>query len=110
MALKPKQIRAAELLALFPDMKEKDIAAEVGISQKTLWMWKTQFPEFMEYYHTLNERKFKELESLAIAKLEANVRKGNQKAIEYALDYLGYHATQKVEADIKSDINITIEE
>lgn len=110
MALKPKQMKAAELLALFPDMKEKDIAAEVGVSQKTLWMWKTKFPEFMEYYHSINVNRFKELESLAIAQLEANVKKGNQKAIEYALDYLGYHATQKVEADIKTDINITIGE
>lgn len=108
MALKPKQMKAAELLALFPEMKEKDIAAEVNISQKQLWVWKTKVPEFMEYYHTICQSRFKELESLAIEKLEANVRKGNQKAIEYALDFLGYQATQKVEADIKTDINITI--
>lgn len=108
MALKPKQMKAAELLALFPEMKEKDIAAEVNISQKQLWVWKTKVPEFMEYYHTICQSRFKELESLAIEKLEANVRKGNQKAIEYALDFLGYHATQKVEADINTDINITI--
>jgi hypothetical protein len=68
------------------------------------------YPEFMEYYHTLCQSRFKELESLAIQQLEANVRKGNMKAIEYALDYLGYHATQKVEADINTDINITIGE
>lgn len=110
MALKAKQMKAAELLALFPEMKEKDIAAEVNISQKQLWVWKTQIPEFMEYYHSICQKRFKELEGLAIEKLEANVRKGNQKAIEYALDYLGYHATQKVEADINTDINITIGE
>lgn len=110
MALKPKQMKAAELLALFPEMKEKDIAAEVNISQKQLWVWKTKVPEFMEYYHTLCEKRFRSLEGLAVAQLEANVVKGNQKAIEYALDYLGYHATQKVEADIKTDINITIGE
>lgn len=110
MALKPKQMKAAELLALFPEMKEKDIAAEVNIAPKTLWMWKTKFPEFMEYYHSLCQQRFKELESIAISQLEANVRKGNQKAIEYALDYLGYHATQKVEADLKTEINITIGE
>lgn len=110
MALKPKQIKAAELLALHPEMKEKDIAAEVNISQKTLWMWKTKFPEFQEYYHSLCQTAFKELEGLAIAKLKENVSKGNQKAIEYTLDYLGYHATQKVEADLHTDINITIGE
>ena len=110
MALKPKQMKAAELLALFPEMKEKDIAAEVNIAPKTLWMWKTKFPEFQEYYHSICQNRFRELESLAISKLEENVVKGNQKAIEYALDYLGYHATQKVEADLHTDISITIGE
>lgn len=110
MALKPKQQKAAELLALFPEKKEKEIAAEVGITQKTLWVWKKDYPEFMEYYHTICQNRFKELEGLAIKQLEANVKKGNQKAIEYALDYLGYHATQKVEADLHTDINIIIGE
>lgn len=110
MALKAKQMKAAELLALFPEMKEKDIAAEVNISQKQLWVWKTKVPEFMEYYHSICQTRFKDLESIAIQQLEANVKKGNQKAIEYALDYLGYHATQKVEAELHTDINITIGE
>lgn len=108
MALKNKQRLAAELLALRPDMKEWQICEEVGVSQKTLWMWK-KIPEFMEHYHSVCETQFKELESLAIKQLKNNVSKGNQKAIEYALDYLGYKATQKVSADIENDITITVE-
>ena len=108
--LNRRQQRAAEMLVYNPEMREKEIAAEVGVAPKTLWVWKTKTPEFAEYYHELCERAFKEMEGLAIQKLRDNVRKGNQKAIEYTLDYLGYHATQKVSADINTDINITIEE
>ena len=108
MELKARQQKAAELLALRSDMKEKEIAAEVGISAKQLWKWKTTIPEFMEYYHELCEKRFRDIESLAVEKLKDNVIKGNQKAIEYALAYLGYKATQKVEAEVNTDINITI--
>lgn len=108
MALKNKQRIACELLALRPDMKEWEIAEEVGVSQKTLWTWKKN-PEFMEYYHSVCETQFKELEALAVRQLKANVSKGNQKAIEYALDYLGYKATQKVEAELTNDITINVE-
>ena len=108
MALKPKQQKAAELMALFPEKKDKEIAAEVNISPKQFWIWKTKVPEIMEYYHSDCEKRYKELEALAVEKLKANVVKGNQKAIEYVLDYLGYHAPTKVEADINTDINITI--
>lgn len=110
MALKPKQRMAAELMTLHPEMLVKEIAEQVGVTPKTLWVWKKDFPEFMEYYHTLCQSRFRELESLAIQQLEANVRKGNMKAIEYTLDYLGYHATQKAEIDLNTDINITIGE
>lgn len=110
MALKPKQMRAAELMALRPEMKDKEIAAEVGISKKTMWVWKTKIPEFMEYYHSICESAFKDMESLAVQKLRENVVKGNQKAIEYALDYLGYQATTKIDAKIDNDITITIGE
>ena len=41
--------------------------------------------------------------------LKENMTKGNQKAIEYTLDYLGYKAETKVTADINNDITITIE-
>lgn len=109
MALKPKQRMCAELMALFPDRTQESIAEEVGVTSKTIWKWKNEFPEFMEYYHSLCVDRFKDLEGLAIKQLEANVRKGNMKAIEYALDYLGYKATQKVEAELTNDITINVE-
>ena len=108
MALKPKQRELAELMVLKPEMNNVDYAKEVGIDIKTLYKWK-KTDEFQAYMHELCQIKFKSLEELAIQKLQENIEKRNQKAIEYALDYLGYKATQKVEADVNTDINITID-
>lgn len=106
--LKPKQLQAIDYMVFEPQMSYAQIAEAVGVNKKTFWQWR-QSNEFMEHYHKICESNFRKLESLAIAKLEENTRKGNQKAIEYILDYMGYKAVQKVEADINTDIVINID-
>ena len=108
MALKIKQKALAELMILKPELTNVEYAKEVGIDPNTLYKWK-KTDEFQAYMSELCKDKFKDLEKLAIDKLKDNINKGNQKAIEYALDYLGYKATQKVEAELSNDINISIE-
>ena len=108
MALKPSQRKAAELMAMHPTMKFEEIAAQVKVNKKTLWQWRKR-EEFILYYQDLCKDNFKELEALAVSKLKENALKGNQKAIEYILDYLGYNATTKIEADLNTDINLIIE-
>ena len=108
MALKPKQRALAELMVSNPELTNLQYAEEAGIDVKTVYKWKKE-QEFQDYVHELCLAKFEGLEKLAIQKLKENMAKGNQKAIEYALDYLGYKATQKVEADVNTDINITID-
>ena len=108
MALKAKQKALAELMVLKPELTNVQYAEEIGIDPKTLYKWK-KTDEFQDYLHTCCQDKFKDLEQLAITKLKENIAKGNQKAIEYSLDYLGYKATQKVEAELTNDITITIE-
>lgn len=61
----------------------------------------------MEYFHSLCQSRFKKLEALAIEKLTENIESNNQKAIEYALNYLGYKPVEKIEATTTS-ISITI--
>lgn len=107
--LKAKQKALAELMVLKPELTNVEYAKEIGIDPKTLYKWK-KTDEFQDYLHQCCQDKFKDLEKLAIEKLKENMAKGNQKAIEYALDYIGYKATTKVEADLNTDINITIEE
>ena len=109
MALKPKQRLLAELMVSKPELTNLQYAEEAGIDPKTVYKWKKE-QEFTDYVHELCLAKFEGLEKLAIQKLQENMARGNQKAIEYALDYLGYKATQKIDADVSTDINITIEQ
>ncbi len=108
MALKAKQKILAELMVMKPELTNVQYAEEVGIDPKTLYKWK-KTDEFQDYLHECCQDKFKDLEKLALDKLRDNIGKGNQKAIEYALDYLGYKADTKITADLNSDITITIE-
>lgn len=103
--LKPKQRAIAEIMVLEPDLRNEDYAAKVGINPKTLYAWKKD-PEFNDYLHELCKEKFKNMERLALKKLKENIKKGNQKAIEYVLDGTGFKAAQ--ELDIKTTDAITL--
>lgn len=107
--LKPRQKAAAELMALQPQLSFAEIRRQLNISEKAFWEWRKK-PEFMNYYHSLCENRFKELEALAVAKLEENINNNCQKAIEYVLDYQGFAPTQKIDAKLSTDIDIKIEE
>jgi hypothetical protein len=112
MALKPKQKKALLLLTSGVGYTYTAIAEEVGVSVQQLWNWRTQ-PQFEEF-----QAELKKLEDLKwLATVDA-AREGafqlckdkNQKMIEFVLKNEGYNPTQKVEADITTDINISIEE
>ena len=47
---------------------------------------------------------------MAMEMMQNLARKGEFKANKYILDSLGYAPAQKIEADVKTDINITVEE
>jgi hypothetical protein len=96
----------AEILVNNPEKSIEDVAKEIGVHRATLWKWR-QRADYKEYEHQLCHERFLDLEKLAIQKLKENATKGNQKAIEYLLDYIGYKATEKI--DVRSgDININI--
>ena len=104
--LKPRQIRLAELMVAEPQLTNEEYARRVGCNAASVYAWK-KLKEFQEYYHELCEKTFRSYEGLAVKKLMENANKGNQKAIEYLLNYVGYKP--KDEIDISSgDINITI--
>ena len=106
--LKPKMKKAVELMVANPEMEYAEVAKEIGIDRVTLWKWR-QKPEFQEYSHELCMNRFKEIERIAIQKLYENASNGNQKAIEYALDYFGYKSTTKLEAEVANEVTINIE-
>jgi transposase-like protein len=106
--LKPKQKLAAEMMVANPEMNYEDIAKKLGVNPATLWRWR-KLPEFQDFSHELCMERFKDMERLAIQKLQENIMKNNQKAIEYMLDFVGYKTVDKAEIDLSTDINITIE-
>lgn len=108
MALSNKQKIAAEYMVANPEMTYEEVSQKLGVSSMTLWRWR-QKPEFQEFSHELCVHKFKEIEKLAVQKLLENVNKNNQKAIEYALDYVGFKSKEQVEIT-DNCINIHIDD
>lgn len=108
MSLSAKQTALAELMVLEPTLTNVEYAKRVGIDPKTLYKWK-KTEEFQSYLHECCQLKFRSLEKLAIGKLRENIMDGNQKAIEYVLNYAGYQPAQKAEIDLRSDIDIIVD-
>ena len=112
MALNKKQRLALELLTNGEGMSYKEIAEQVGISPKTLWNWRcgNDFTEFQAELKKINDERW--LATIDVAR-EAAIRlckEGKTEMVKFVLQNAGYNPTQKVEADLHTDIVINIEE
>ena len=111
MALSKKKKKAIELLTCGLGLPYAEIARQCGTTTKTIWTWRT-YPEFAEFQKELQKANDARWEATIDAAREAAAslcREGNQKMVEFVLKNAGYNPTQKVEADVKSDITITID-
>ena len=110
--LNEKQEKALELLTCGRGLSYKEIAETVGVSPKVLWEWRTKecFVMFQERLQQLNDERWLATVDAARAAAHRLVEKDNQKMVEFILKNEGYNPTQKVEADLHTDINIVIEE
>lgn len=106
--LSNKQRAAAEYMVANPEMGYDEVAEKLGINPATLWRWR-KLPEFQDYSHELCMERFKDLEKIAIRKLQENIMKNNQKAVEYALDFCGFKTATELEVKDKT-IRIEIED
>lgn len=110
VSLNRKQKLAAEIMAAEPLTSGAEIARRVEVDVNTFYRWKKN-QEWCDYVHTCCVEEFKSIEKMAVQKLRENVGKGNQKSIEYVLNYMGYKPEEKI--DINSGdicINITGED
>lgn len=110
--LNTKQKAALELLTCGEGLTYGEIAERVGVNRKTLYDWRTepQYTLFQQELDRLNNERWLatvDLARKAAAKLCAD---GNQKMVEFVLKNEGYNPTTKVDADLHTDINITIGE
>ena len=109
MALKPKQIKLIEAIIANPSAPHTELAEMVGINRNTITQWKRQ----VEFKAALKERLqevWQDSEAIAIDTMRKLATDGDFKASKYILDSLGYAPAQKIEADVKTDIVINIEE
>lgn len=109
--LTAKQRKAVELL-INSNMTYQEIADEVGVNRKTLYDWRhePQFTQFQAEYQRLRDEQW--LATVEIARRSAMklCADGNQKMVEFVLKNDGLNPTQKVEAEINTDIVINIGE
>ena len=112
MEINKKQMIALELLTCGEGLSYKEIAEAAGITPKTLWNWRkgNEFTDFQQELERINAERW---EATVDAAREAALRlckEGNPKFVEFVLKNEGFNPTQKVEADISTDIEINITE
>lgn len=110
--LTAKQRMAIELLTGGEGLTYKEIAERVQIDPKNLYLWRTS-PEFAmfqaEYNKVMDAKWLATIEAARQSAFEL-CKSGNQKMVEFVLKNDGLNPTQKVEADINTDIVITIDD
>ena len=110
--LTSKQRLALELLTCGKGLTLKQIAEEVGVSEKTLWSWRntSDFVNFQQELERINAERWQAAVDAAREGAIKLCKDGNQKMIQFVLQNEGYNPTHKVEAEISTDIVINIEE
>lgn len=110
--LTEKQRMALELMTSGLGMRYKDIAAACEISERQLHRWRTEsdFDYFQAELQKINDERWACLADAARASAMRLLLADNEKMTEFVLKNEGYNPTQKVEADIKTDIVINIDD
>lgn len=109
MALKPKQKALIEAIIANPCAPHTELAEMVGVNRNTITAWKRD-AEFQAALDLRIKEVWKDSEAIAVNTMRNLATQGNFNASKYILDSLGYAPTQRIEADIKTDIEINIEE
>ena len=110
--LTEKQRLAIELMTSGLGMKYKDIAVAVGVSERQFQRWRTEsdFDYFQAELEARNRERFAMLADAARASAMRLLLADNEKMTEFILRNDGLNPSQKVEAEVKTDIVINIEE
>lgn len=109
MALTTKKYELLEAMLANPMLTDVKLAELLGINNKTVGKWRKE-PDFQEELKKRLAAQWQEAEVLAQKKMIELAAEGCFQANKYILDSLGYAPTQRIEADLKTDININIEE
>lgn len=109
--LTPKQRLALELLTNGQGLSYKAIAEQVGVDTRTIYRWRNEsdFVYFQEELERINNQRWMATVDAARQAAFELCKDKNQRMVEFILKNEGYNPTQKVEAELSNDINISIE-
>ena len=112
MALKPKQIKCLELM-IQGNLTDKKIAEAINVAQKTICDWKKNCKEFQDEYNSLMRSSLQYAAPKAFRKQIALLDSHNDMVAHLAakdiMDRAGFMPTEKIEAAIDMDLNITVD-
>jgi uncharacterized protein YjcR len=109
MALKSRQIACIEAMLAYPSASYVELAEMVGCNRNTITKWKND-EEFMAEYQKRLREMWKDSEAIAVKNMIKLAEGGCFQANKYILDSMNYAPAQRIEADINTEIVITIEE
>lgn len=109
--LTAKQRKAVDLL-VNANMTYKQICEEVQINPKTLWEWRNnpEYVTFQQEYQRLKDEQWLATVETARRSALKLCEDGNQRMVEFILKNDGLNPTQKVEAEINTDIVINLDD
>ena len=110
--LNPKQVKCLQLM-IKGDMTDKDIAAAINITQKTICEWKKNNKEFQDEYNSLMRSSLQYAAPKAFRKQMALLDSKNDMVAHLAakdiMDRAGFNPTDKLEMDVDMELNINID-
>jgi predicted DNA-binding protein YlxM (UPF0122 family) len=110
--LNPKQVKCLQLM-IRGDMKDKDIASSINVTQKTICEWKKNCKEFQDEYNSLMRSSLQYAAPKAFRKQMALLDSKNDMVAHLAakdiMDRAGFNPTDKVEMDVDMELNISID-
>lgn len=111
MELNKRQIAFLDAYLENPLISMKAHAERLNIPINTVYNWKNRnINGFTDELEKRLSEKWEEAKLMASETMFSLAAEGDFKAAKYILDYSGYAPTQKVEAKVDTDINITIED
>ena len=109
MALNARQLKCIEAMIANPSASYVELAEIVGCNRNTITQWRRN-EEFNAAYKTRLQEIWRDAEGIAVKTMIKLADEGDFKASKYILDSQGYAPVQKIEADVKSEIIINLEE
>lgn len=109
MALSKRQKNLIEFMLANPSLPETVCARQCGVPNSTYFDWKKKGEFTVELDKRLKEL-WKDSERVAVDTMVSLCREGEYSAAKYILDNLGYKPIDKIQAEISTDITITIDD